>query len=163
MLMLEGSGLLNLDTGGPRQAALGRSPLSARQRCLLAAEGDGLATQELASVFNATEEEIQAELKTARDELANWQETRGQEETEPAGQQPLPEEPDPAKASAEDLQQEKEALRKVVFEWTGQALPENFDIEDVPYLTMILTVKADLEKRVESLERTVHPTKPETE
>lgn len=164
MLMLEGSGLLNLEAGDPEGAATDPSPLSARQRYLLkAAEGDGLAAQELASVFNATEEEIQAELRAARDELASWQETRGEEETEPPERQPLPEEPDPAKASAEDLQKEKETLRKVVFELTGGALPENFSIEDVPYLTTILSVKADLEKRVESLEQAAHPAKPETE
>ena len=168
-LMLERAGLLDLEAGRRRRALADPCPLSPRQEYLVKAAAEGCPPDALAVIFNVSEDEANAELQAAQDELADWQETPGEEqtpgeeETEPADRQPSPEEPDPAKASAEDLQQQKEALRKAVFKLTGQALPEDFNPENVPYLTMILTVKADLEKRVKSLEQTVHPTKPETE
>ena len=154
MLMLERAGFLNLDANAPRQPAAGRSPLSPRQQYLLQATQDSHPQDALAVIFSTPQDQIQAELQTARDELANWQETRSQEqtrgeqETEPAEQPPTPEE---------------EAIRQAVFQLTGKALPENFDPQHVGILTLFMALGADLEKRVEGLEQAVHPAKSETE
>ena len=145
MLMLERAGFLNLDANTPRQPAAGQSPLSPRQQYLLRAAQDGHPQDALAVIFSTPQDQIQAELNTARDELANWQETRSQEPAE----QPPP--------------MEEEAIRQAVFQLTGKALPENFDPQHVGILTMFMALGADLEKRVEGLEQAVHPAESETE
>ena len=86
--------------GGGRAAACGlapaaRSPLAPRQGYLLQAAEDGHPPDALAVIFSSPQDEIEAELKAARDELASWQETPDEEQT------PDEEDTEPAEEPAE--------------------------------------------------------------
>ena len=86
ILMLERSGLLNLEAHTRQGTTPDPSPLSPRQRCLLAATEAGYRPEALATIFSTPQDEIEAELQAARDELAHWQETHAEQAMEPSGQ-----------------------------------------------------------------------------
>ena len=147
MLMLERAGFLNLDANAPRQPAAGRSPLSPRQQYLLQAAQDGHPQNALAVIFSTPQDQIQTELRTARDELATWQETRGKEqtpgeqETEPA-EKPVLEIPSTEKLAqaVSDLIQTRE-----LHEETGELTLESLEHRIKAHHELALATKADIE------------------
>ena len=143
MLMLERAGFLNLDDSVPQQPAAGRSPLSPRQQYLLRAAQDGHPPDALAVIFSTPPDEIKAELEAARDELANWQETLGgeqtpdEEETEPAEQPPTTEKL--AQALSDLIQTHKQ------HEETGELTPETIERRIKAHHELALATKAEVE------------------
>ena len=166
MLMLERAGLLDLEAARRRRALTDPSPLSPRQEYLIKAAAEGCPPDALAVIFNVSEDEANAELQTARDELESWQETRRKEETEPAEQPAAPEEASPAQGRLADdprYEQYKETLRRAVLEWAGESDPENPDLQPTDILALLLDASVKMEKRLDDLEQGKHPPEPEAE
>ncbi|MCY4086205.1 MAG: hypothetical protein OXG37_04790 [Actinomycetia bacterium] len=86
VLMLERAGLLDLEAGRRRRALADPCPLSPRQEYLVKAAAEGCPPDALAVIFSTPQDEIETELQAAQGELADWQETPDEEETEPAEQ-----------------------------------------------------------------------------
>ena len=147
VLMLERAGLLDLEAGRRRRALADPSPLSPRQEYLVKAAAEGCPPDALAVIFDTPQDEIQAELRTARDELATWQETRGKEqtpgeqETEPA-EKPVLEIPSTEKLAqaVSDLIQTRE-----LHEETGELTLESLEHRIKAHHELALATKADIE------------------
>ena len=164
MLMLQRAGLLNLEASTPRRMAAALAPLSARQRYLLAAADDGLAARELASVFNAPEDEIQTELDSAREELASWEETHGEEVRLYTPDISIEE---AAKHLAQIRARPRtyeEALSRLLAGESSEPAPETPEswLERFHYL-MSTAPNVELAKRVETLEQQMRELRPDTE
>ena len=158
MLMLNRAGFLNLDANTPRRAALALAPLSPRQRHLLAAEGDDLAAQELASVFNTTEDEIQTELETAREEFASWVDIHGEEV-----RMFTPDSPTQALAQRTGDEDPHRGVFLPLRLGGGEPASDNPGNPMLNPLAFLLSSNAELTKRVESLEQQIRALRPETE
>jgi len=157
MLMLNRAGFLNLQANTPRRAALALAPLSARQRYLLAAEGDDVTAQELASIFNTTEEEIQAELETAREEFAKWEEIHGEEV-----RMFTPDSPTQALAQRTGDEDPPGGGFVPLRLGGGEAASDSPGNPMLNPLTFLFSSNAELTKRVESLEEEIRALRTET-